>query len=579
MTKTRSRKAPRSPLHDAMRSCQPALFASFVISFFINLAMMVMPLYSMQVYDRVLTSRSVTTLVFITLIVLTFLALYGILEYARSGIFVRAGHTFESGLRRPLFDAMMRAELDPAARQGQQVIRDAEAMRDSLSGGVAATIFDLPWLPIFLGLCYLMHPLLGAVALGGAVVLFGLALLAEVLNKSHFERASKLSNDASQFAAAALRNGEAVRGLGMGDTVLDRWTGHQSAASIAHAETHERAALLHALSKFARVAIQTISLCVGAWLAISNEISPGVMMAASIVMGRALAPVEQIVGQWKRIVGARSAYRRLAKLFLDAPAPAEKMSLPAPTGLLEIENLTIAPVGSNKASVRSVSFKLAAGETLAIIGASASGKSSLCRALAGVWPIKGGHIRVDGADIGNWDPNKLGKHVGYLPQDVELFDGTVAENIARLQEVDESKVIEAAKSVGIHELILRLPMGYDTPLGSSGVALAGGVRQRVGLARALYGNPKIVLLDEPNSNLDDDGEKALAKAISRMKADGRTVILVTHRPQILAHVDKLMVMSLGSIVAFGPRDEVLGKVRGNRVAAVEGGKSKAAAAV
>ena len=332
---------------------------------------------------------------------------------------------------------------------------------------------------------------------------------------------------------------------------------------------HERSAALVALSKFARIAVQTAALCAGAWLAVDREISPGIMMAASIIMGRALAPVEQIVGQWKRILGARSAYRRLHKLFETSPAQAEKMPLPAPTGCLDVENVVIAPIGSNRPSVKGVSFQLAAGESLAIIGASASGKSSLCRALAGVWPVRSGVIRVDGASITNWDPNKLGKHVGYLPQDVELFDGTIAENIARLDTVDEEKVLTAAKSVGIHELILRLPLGYDTPIGSTGVTLAGGVRQRVGLARALYGNPKIVLLDEPNSNLDDDGDKALAQAIARMKADGRTVIIVTHRPQILSHVDKLMVMSLGAVVAFGPRDEVISKVRGNRVASVD----------
>jgi ATP-binding cassette subfamily C protein/ATP-binding cassette subfamily C protein EexD len=573
-----SSAARKSPLSVAFRLCIPALTATFVLSCFINVTLLVSPIYSMQIYDRVLSSRNTTTLVLITAIVLAFLILYGILEYARSGILVRAGVTFETALRRPLFDSMLRAELDPSLRQGQQVIRDAETIRDALSGGTASTLFDLPWAPVFILLCFLMHPVLGGIAFTGGLLLFVLALFAEVLNKSHHERTLKLHNQAQDFAAAALRNGEAVRGLGMGDVVTERWVGHQSAAVSAHASAHERAAALMALSKFARVAVQTAALCAGAYLAIEREISPGAMMAASIIMGRALAPVEQIVGQWKRIIGARSAYRRLEKLFDGAPAQAEKMALPTPTGTLEVEKLLVAPLGSRRPSVRSVSFRLEAGESLAIVGASASGKSSLCRALAGVWPAQGGTIRVDGAALDQWDPNKLGKHVGYLPQDVELFAGTVAENIARLDKVDEHKVLAAAKAAGIHEMVLKLPVGYETPIGEGGVTLSGGMRQRVGLARALYGNPRIVLLDEPNSNLDEDGERALAKAIASLKAAGRTVVIVTHRPQILAHVDKLLVMSMGTCIAFGDRNEVIERMRGNRVAAVSKAPADEAAA-
>lgn len=562
-------RKPGTPLNEALAGCRSGLAAAFGLSFFINLTMLVSPIYSMQVYDRVLSSRNLTTLVLLTLIVLAFLVLYGVLEYSRSGILVRCGVAFEQALRRPLFDTMMRAELDPSVRQGQQAIRDAESLRDSLSSGTASTLFDLPWTPVFLVLCFLIHPVIGIIAVAGAILLFCLALMAEFFNKAQFENTSRLSNEAFGFAATALRNGEAVRGLGMGDMVMERWEGRHSAAVNAHAVAHERSAALVAMSKFARIGVQTGALCAGAWLAIDKEISPGVMMAATIIMGRALAPVEQIVGQWKRIVNARVSYLRLQKLFTDMPAPNCKMALPAPVGSIDIENVTVAPLGSSRPSVRNVSFRLEAGESLAIIGASASGKSSLCRAIAGVWPLAGGAIRVDGAALTQWDPNKLGKFVGYLPQDVELFAGTVAENIARLEKVDESGVLAAAKAAGIHDMILRLPAGYDTPIGEGGVTLSGGMRQRVGLARALYGDPRLILLDEPNSNLDEEGEVALAQAIARMKAARRTVIIVTHRPQILSHVDKLLVMSMGAALACGPKEEVIARIRGNRVAEVQ----------
>jgi len=306
-------------------------------------------------------------------------------------------------------------------------------------------------------------------------------------------------------------------------------------------------------------------LCVGAWLAIDRQISPGAMMAASIIMGRALAPVEQAVGQWKRLVAFRSAYRRLEDLFQALPAQAAATSLPSPTGRIDVENVVVWPPAANRPSVKGVSFSLNPGERLAIVGASASGKSSLARALAGVWPLHDGVIRIDGAGYSQWDPNRLGKHIGYLPQDIELFSGTVAENIARLAKVDDKAVVAAATAAGAHHAILRLPNGYDTPIGEGGVALSGGMRQRVGLARALYGNPRLLILDEPNSNLDEEGEKALAGALAAMKAAKQTVIVVTHRPQVLAHVDHVLVMSFGAALACGPRDEVIARMRGQKV--------------
>jgi ATP-binding cassette, subfamily C, type I secretion system permease/ATPase len=557
-----------SPLTEALKATAPALGATFVLSLFINLTLLVSPLYSMQVYDRVLSSRNVLTLLMLTLIVVGFMVLYGILEYCRSGVLIRAGVAFENRVRRPLFEAMMQAELDPQHRQGPRVIRDAETIRDCLANGTATVVCDLPWVPAFVVLCYMLHFWLGCVAVGGAVVLFSLALITELATKESVEATTKLSNEAFGFVLSALRNGEVVRGLGMGETMLERWCRHQCAATAASARSCERGAILLAASKFARIIVQTTLLGVGAWLAINHEISPGVMMAASIVMGRALAPIEQAVAHWKRILNCRASYGRLRKLF-NATAPAATATeLPEPVGHLAVEGITVSPPGSSAVSLKNLSFRLAAGESLAVVGASGSGKSSLARALIGIWSLAAGDIRIDGASLSQWDANKLGKQIGYLPQDVELFSGTVAENIARLGKVDSKAVVAAAQAAGAHEAILRLPKGYDTPIGDSGYALSGGMRQRVGLARALYGDPRVVLLDEPNSNLDDEGERALARALAHLKAAGRTVIVVTHRPHILAHVDKLLVLSFGSAIAFGSRDEVVARMRGNKVAAV-----------
>jgi PrtD family type I secretion system ABC transporter len=555
-----------SPLGGALRACFPALATTFVLSLFINASMLASPLYSMQVYDRVLTSRNVGTLSMLTLIVGMFLVLYGILEFARSGVLARAGVQFEGALRHSLFETMMKAEMSPRHRFGQQVIRDAETIRDCISNGIAATACDLPWTPVFVALCFIQHFFLGIVALVGSIVLFSLALLTEFATRTSVDRANALSNEASRFVASALRNGEVVRGLGMGDIVLDRWSGRQSAVVEAHSILVERGAAMHALTKFARLAVQTSLLCVGAYLAIERQISPGAMMAASIIMGRALAPVEQVVGQWKRIVAFRSSHRRLEELFQAFPLQAAQTTLPAPKGDIDVEAAVVWPPAANRPSVKGVSFTLKAGESLAVVGASASGKSSLARALAGVWPLRDGVIRIDGAAYTQWDQTRLGKHIGYLPQDIELFAGTVADNIARLGNVDDAAVVAAAMAAGAHEAILRLPNGYDTPIGEGGVALSGGMRQRVGLARALYGNPRLIVLDEPNSNLDEDGEKALAKAMAAMKAAGRTVIVVTHRPQILVHVDRVLVMAFGQALACGPRDEVISKMRGQKVA-------------
>jgi PrtD family type I secretion system ABC transporter len=554
-----------SPLATARKACGPAFAATAFMSVFINLTMLALPLYSIQVYDRVLTSRNEGTLLMLTLIVIAFLALYGFLEYVRTGIQLRASILFDETLRRQLFDTLMRAEVAGISKLGPQTLRDADMLRDSISSGLVSTMFDVPWAPVFVGLCFILHPLLGVVALSGAIILFAFALLSEYVTRAGVREASVLAAESSQFAASALKGGEAVRGLGMGDTVAERWSSTQSLMIATQAATSERVAAVSAVSKFVRMLVQTAMLCAGAWLAIEQQISPGVMMAASIIMGRALAPVEMVVGQWKRIVALRGSYSRIDNLFAQLPAPEVGTELPPPSGKLDVENVVVVPPTGGRPVVKGVSFSVEPGEVIAVIGASGSGKSSLARALAGVWPLVQGHVRLDGADFAQWDPNRLGKHIGYLPQNVELFNGTIAQNIARLGKVDDAAVIAAAKAAGAHDLILRLPKGYDTQIGEGGAALSGGTRQRVGLARALYGDPKLIILDEPNANLDDEGDRALHRAVAEMKKAHRTVIVVTHKPQFLAYVDKILVMSFGLTLSFGPRDAVLQTLRGQRL--------------
>lgn len=559
-----------TPLSRAMKACMPAFASIAFISIFINLTMLSMPLYSMQISDRVMQSRNAGTLVMLTIIVVVFLALYGFLEYVRAGIQLRASIMFDDIIRHALFDGLMRTDVTGASRVGPQALRDAEMLREAISSGLVSTMFDVPWAPVFVLLCFFLHPMLGVVALCGAVAMCIFTWLSEGITKSSVRHASQLSAEASQFAASALKNGEAVRGLGMGDTISEKWNATQNEVVATQAVTSERVAAVNAVSKFVSMLVQAALLGVGAWLAIEQLISPGVMMASSIMMGRALAPVQMVVGQWKRIVALRGSYARLQQIFASLPEQAVSADQPDPIGKLDVQQIVVVPPTGGRPVVKGVSFAAAPGEVVAIIGSSGSGKSSMARALAGVWPLVQGSIRLDGKHFQEWDPNRLGKHIGYLPQNVELFAGTIAQNIARLAKVDDKAVIAAAKAAGAHDLILRLPKGYDTQIGEGGGALSGGTRQRVGLARALYGNPRLIILDEPNANLDDEGDRALHRAIQEMKRDGRTVVVVTHKPQMLSVVDKILVMSFGLTLAFGPRDAVLQSLRAPSLAAGRG---------
>lgn len=554
------RAAKNTVLTEGFRAMMPAIFATVFFSFFINLLVFVSRLYMLQVYDRVLMSRNQTTLVVLTLIAAFLLAVYAALETIRSRILVRAGALFDQVVSAPVFNAIHRANLVNPRGGHQQGLRDVDTVREFLTGAGLIALFDLPWVPIFVFACFLLHPWFGYIAIGGSVIIFFLTYLNEITTSKLLKLATSNSIQASAKAQSSLRNGEVLHAMGMLEALRKLWMRQHSAAMVWQAIASDRAGVLVAGTKFFRMFLQTLILGLGAYLAIVGQISAGAMIAASIIVGRALAPVEMVVGNWKGFVAARGSHERLVKLLDAAGSEVDRMPMPRPAGRIEVENLVAGAPGSQKPILRGINFKVEPGEVLAVVGPSAAGKSSLVRVLTGVWGKVNGTVRIDGSELEHWDPQHLGQFLGYLPQDVELFDGTVADNIGRFGKYEPEDIIEVAKLAGCHEMIQGLPEGYDTVIGDGGAALSGGQRQRLGLARALFGNPAIVILDEPNSNLDAAGEEALMKAIEQLKAKGVTVVLVTHKVNILSVADKALVLTNGSVHAFGPRDRVLGKV-------------------
>ena len=572
-------KAVRSSrLSQALSAVRGAFAATVVFSFFINMLMFVAPLYMLQVYDRVLGSRNETTLVMLTIIAGGMLFVFGCLELVRSRVLVRIGCRLDRILNTQVFSSVFEQSVKQPSGSHSQALRDLDSLREFMTGSGLIAFCDAPWVPLFLAVVFMFHPLLGFVALAGAVIIFLLALANEIFTRKPLSEASKANVGASTFVTTSLRNAEAVQAMGMLPGIMSRWSEkHQDVIGL-QAQASDRAGLILSSSKAIRMFLQVAILGTGAYLALRQEITPGTMIAASIIMGRALAPVEAAVGQWRGFVNARTAYQRLNELLANTTENKDNMPLPAPKGHLAAERVVVAPPGSRTPVLKGVSFELAAGEAMGVIGPSGAGKSTLARALVGVWPAANGAVRLDGADLHEWDKEELGPFIGYLPQDVELFDGTVAENIARFREVDSEAVVRAAQMAGVHDLILRLPDGYDTQIGAGGQALSGGQRQRVALARALYGDVRFVLLDEPNANLDTEGEKALTAAIANLRQEGRTVVIITHRPQLLSGVDKVLAMDGGQVKAFGPRQEVLSRYARPSVVADQRGQADKAPA-
>ena len=546
-----------NPLQKAYKKFRAIFGATILFSFFVNLLMFVGPLYMLQIYDRVLASRSEMTLMVITVVAVALLITYGLLEFVRSRMLVRAGLQFDSILSRPLFDRVARMQLVNPNSGARSALGDADKVRSFITGQGVLAFFDVPWTPIFLALCFAFHPWLGWVALGGTVVIFTLALLNEYLTRGALLSANNEGQQASEFAGATMQNAEVIRAMGMQDALAERWRVKRNGMLVSQAHASDWAGAVMSSSKFVRMGLQVAILGTGAYLAMRGEISPGVI-AASIVMGRALAPVEQAVGQWKEFVAARQSNARLKKLFDAVADEPKRLQQPQPKGHLTAEGVTTVVPGTRDTILRSVGFDLPAGHTLALIGPSGSGKSTLARHLVGVGDPISGAIRLDKIELSHWDRNQLGKSIGYLPQDVKLFAGTVAENISRfMDDATDDEIIAAAKLAGAHEMISGLNDGYATQIGNGGGRLSGGQRQRVGLARALFGNPCLVVLDEPNSNLDSEGEEALARCLAQLKSEGKSIVLVTHKANILSATDYTLILRDGAVQRFVTTKELL----------------------
>jgi ATP-binding cassette subfamily C protein/ATP-binding cassette subfamily C protein EexD len=557
----------QGPLLAARKGLRSALGWAAGLSSFANLAALVVPLYSIQVYDRVLTSRNLTTLAMVTAITVFILVVHAVLDGLRGTILNRASVGFDRELAAPVFDAAFRSRLASAQSSEGRALRDVEVIRNFIASGGVAALLDLPWVPVFIALSFAIHPMLGLVALVGSILIAATALAAEMLTRAPTLASAQHGANAQRHCGAVLRDAEMIAALGMKATMTSIWMRHHEASLAEQAASAGLGGVLLATTKLIRFAVQIAIMGVAAWLVIGGAINAGVIFAASLMIGRALAPVEQTVGSWRRIVAAREAYQTLRQLFATVPAETVPLELPRPTGALAIEGTYVRAPGTRHPLVRNVSLSVKAGETLVVVGASGSGKSTLVRALTGVWPVSTGAVRLDGAALSQWNADHLGRHVGYLPQEVTLFEGTVAQNIARHGTPDALAVVAAARAAGVHEAILRLPQGYETSVGVAGETLSGGMRQRVALARALYGDPCLIILDEPNSNLDGAGDQALSETLARLKGAGKTVVVVSHKMGLIGAADKMLVMADGAVHAFGNRDEVLQRIGRPRVVA------------
>ena len=558
----RNRSPVRSELAEALAACRGAFYGTALISGMSNILMLTGAMFMLEIYDRVLPSRSMPTLVGLLVLAAALFTALGILDAIRGRILVRIGGALDETLSGQVYDTLMRLPLRIGARSdGTQPLRDLDAVRSYLSGLGPVALFDLPWIPLYLAICFAFHPLIGFAALAGAIILIVLTLLTEILMRAPARAATEAAVARNGLAEASRRNAEALVAMGMAGHIAARWSEANRQYMRSQQEASDLGGGLGAISKVLRMMLQSGVLAVGAYLVIHQEASAGIIIAASILSARALAPVDLAIANWKGFVAARQSWQRLNRLLTMSPARLTPMQLQTPVQRLTVEAVSASPPGVPKVVVQDITFELEAGQGLGIIGPSGSGKSSLVRLLVGVWQPVRGNVRLDGAALDQWASDALGRHVGYLPQDVELLAGTVAENIARFEpNPDTEAVIAAAKAVGVHDLIVRLPGGYDTPIGEQGSALSAGQAQRVALARAVYRDPFLVVLDEPNSNLDSEGEEALTRAILGVRERMGIVIVVAHRPSAIAGVDRLLMMNQGKAQAIGPKDEVLSKV-------------------
>jgi ATP-binding cassette subfamily C protein len=558
----------RSELGDALRACRSAFVGVGLMSCMINLLYLTGSIFMLEIYDRVLPSRSIPTLVGLVILAGGLYVAQGILDLIRGRVLVRIGTSLDEALNARVFDTVVRLPLMVGGRnEGLQPLRDLDNVRSFLSGLGPGAFFDLPWLPFYLAICFAFHTLIGLTALVGAIILVALTVITEFMSRAPAREAMGLAARRNDLAATSRRNAEVLVAMGMSGRLTRRWSEANEKYLAGNQRASDVAGGLGAIAKVMRMVLQSAVLAVGAYLVINQEATAGVIIAGSILSARALAPVDLAIAHWKGFVAARQSWHRLNKLLETLPAPTEQTLLQSPSKRLSVEGVSIVPPGDQRIIVQDVTFTLEAGNGLGVIGPSGSGKSSLIRALVGVWQPVRGKVRLDGAALDQWSSDILGRHIGYLPQDVELFAGSVAQNICRFDpDATSESVIKAAKEAGVHDMIIKMREGYDTQIGEQGTALSAGQAQRVALARALYGDPFLIVLDEPNSNLDTEGDEALTRAVRGARERGAIVVVVAHRPIGIEAVDMLLVLRDGRMQAFGPKETVLGQVLQQRVA-------------
>ncbi|SFE32632.1 type I secretion system permease/ATPase [Roseivivax sediminis] len=545
-------------LRKVRRESRPYYWFVGIFSFFVNLLMLTGPLYMLQVYDRVLGSRSVATLIALSVLVVFLYGMMGLLDYTRGRVMGRVAARFQSKLDTRVFDAVVRRSAVQPDELSQTGLRDLESVQRLMSSPVLMAFFDIPWTPVFLIGISLFHPWLGYLAMSGGAVLIIITVINQLVTKNPTLKSNVTTMQAEKISDQLRQESEMVQALGMRRAAFLRWHDARQKSLSGQIGASDLTGSFTTLTRTLRLLLQSAMLGLGAYLVLQGELTPGAMIAGSILMGRALAPIELAIGQWALVERARKGWQNLGQLLAEVPPEQPRTALPAPRAKLDVQQLTVVPPGEQQAALRIVSFTLEPGHALGVIGPSGAGKSTLARALTGVWRPAGGKIRLDGATLDQYGPDVLGEHIGYLPQRVTLFDGTIAENIARLSQApDDTKIVEAAKKAAAHEMILKLPEGYNTRVSSTGGRLSGGQMQRIGLARAMYGDPVILVLDEPNSNLDNEGSQAVNQAIKRMKEEGKSVLIMAHRPAAIQECDMLLMLENGSRSAFGPKDEVL----------------------
>ncbi len=550
-------------LRKALFKAKTAFFMAGFFSLFINLLMLVPTLYMLQLYGRVVTSRSEETLYMLTGLVIVLFITLALLEMVRSRILVRIGNKMDKILSQRVFDALFKLAEKYPGKASTTALSDLTQIRQFMTGNGLFAFFDAPWIPIYIALLFYFHKDYGYFAIFAAVVLIIITIINNYSTKGKLNEANRHNSSSMMFVNTNLRNAEIIHAMGMKDNIRNMWQEKHHSFLRAQSDASAHAGVWANISKITRMMFQSMMLGLGGYLVIQGEVGSGMMIAGSIVMGRALAPLDLMVNTWKQFSSARTSYKRLNALLNDFPKEKEYMQLPAPKGEILLEQVVVVPPNSKVPSLRGISMQINKGDIVGVIGPSAAGKSSLARVILGLWPLQNGKVRLDGADISQWDKVALGKYIGYLPQDIELFDGTVSQNIARFNKIDPKSVVKAAQMAGVHDMILRLPDGYDTKIGVGGSTLSGGQRQRIGIARAIYGDPILVVLDEPNSNLDEIGEAGLIKAINYLRQIKSTVILITHRPNILQVTNKIAVLKNGLLEMYGASSAVLAKLREN----------------